>query len=44
MYRRHVNFVASRALYRRTARRTNVVNLGIGLVPRGGFRLWRNMK
>lgn len=39
MYRRHVSFVASRSLYRRTARRTNAVNLGTGFVPRGGFRL-----
>lgn len=39
MWRRHVSFNATRALYRRTARRTNAVNLGTGLVPRGGFRL-----
>lgn len=39
MWRRLVSFKASRSLYRRTARRTNVVNLGTGLVPRGGFRL-----
>lgn len=39
MYRKRVSFSNSRALYRRTARRTNIVNLGTGLVPRGGFRL-----
>ncbi len=39
MYRKHISFRASRALYKRTARTTNVVNISSGMVPRGGFRL-----
>lgn len=39
MYRRKIGIRSSNALYRRTARRTNSVNLSTGFVPRGGFRL-----
>lgn len=39
MYRKNVSYRTSRSLYKRTARRTNIVNLSSGMVPRGGFRL-----
>ena len=39
MYRKNISYRASSSLYRRTARRTNIVNISSGLVPRGGFRL-----
>ena len=39
MYRKRISYSSSRALYARTARRTNAVNLSAGFVPRGGFRL-----
>lgn len=39
MYRKRISYNASKALYYRTARRTNAVNLSAGFVPRGGFRL-----
>lgn len=44
MYRKNISNRASNSLYRRTARKTNVVNISCGMVPRGGFRLWKNTK
>ena len=38
MYRRLMSRHASASLYKRTARRTNVMNISRA-VPRGGFRL-----
>lgn len=39
MYRKYMSRRASSSLFRRTARRTNIVNISSGMVPRGGFRL-----
>lgn len=39
MYRKNISYRASCSLFKRTARRTNIVNISSGMVPRGGFRL-----